>query len=104
MGAPSVHPQSGGDSLPYIDGADFLVPFQDKCENICKISGCFGSGVDNILLEASSRVETGSSPNSRKLPANSGLLSQRASLMSRYTQALHTYRINLSPFTKDFRV
>ena len=25
-------------------------------------------------------------------------------LHSRYTQASHTYRINLSPFTKDFRV
>ena len=24
--------------------------------------------------------------------------------MKRHTQALHTYRINLSPFTKDFRV
>ena len=35
---------------------------------------------------------------------NSGFIMLHPFHMLRHTQALHTYRINLSPFTKDFRV
>ena len=40
----------------------------------------------------------------RKSYLNSGLSRVLFCQMKRHTQALHTYRINLSPFTKDFRV
>ena len=41
---------------------------------------------------------------SHKLPTSWALIGSLWSLSWRQTQALHTYRINLSPFTKDFRV
>ena len=39
-----------------------------------------------------------------KFCLNAGFNNPLLRLMCRHTQALHTYRINLSPFTKDFRV
>ena len=56
---PSVHPHSGGHSLPYIDGADFLEPFQLKCSNIWNKLCCFSSWVDDILSQSSSGTMTG---------------------------------------------
>ena len=42
--------------------------------------------------------------NVHKFDLNGGFNNSLLYLMCRHTQALHTYRINLSPFTKDFRV
>ena len=39
-----------------------------------------------------------------KFYLNAGFNNPSPNPMYRHTQALHTYRINLSPFTKDFRV
>ena len=39
-----------------------------------------------------------------KFHLNAGFNNPLLYTMCRHTQALHTYRINLSPFTKDFRV
>ena len=41
---------------------------------------------------------------SHKFYLNAGFNNPLLYPMCRHTQALHTYRINLSPFTKDFRV
>ena len=41
---------------------------------------------------------------SHKLPMSSWLSRHAPSQIWRHTQALHKYRINLSPFSKDFRV
>ena len=42
--------------------------------------------------------------NDHKCSLGAGFNTLLPSQMCRHTQALHTYRINLSPFTKDFRV
>ena len=42
--------------------------------------------------------------NAHKFCLNAGFNNPLLYPMCRHTQALHTYRINLSPFTKDFRV
>ena len=42
--------------------------------------------------------------NVHKFDLNAGFNNPLLYPMCRHTQALHTYRINLSPFTKDFRV
>ena len=42
--------------------------------------------------------------NVHKFYLNAGFNNPSSYPMCRHTQALHTFRINLSPFTKDFRV